>query len=244
MCARATPRAIQAVRVAGEPQGTPEMSVNAPCFCYALGVDMGMSNYPVLYMQDPPVQRNRLTMFFRALLVIPHALWGSLYAIGFFVVVFVAWFAIVFTGRWPAGLYSFAAGYLRFLGRVIAYLYVICDTYPPFDGGEHPEYPVQVMVAPPQATYSRAKAFFRVILAIPIYIVQYVLSLWLFVVAIAIWFCGVFTGRTSPALMEAARMPMAFCMRATAYVYLVTEDWPPFDPGAPPTPAAPAVPVS
>lgn len=53
----------------------------------------------------------------------------------------------------------------------------------------------------------------------------------LFVVAIAIWFIAVITGKTSSGLMEAMRMPMAYYLRANAYFYLVTEDWPPFDPG-------------
>jgi hypothetical protein len=190
-----------------------------------------MHNYPVVYTQDPPEKRNRLTVFFRALMVIPLAIWAFFYGIAFFVVVVIAWFAILFTGRWPGGLYDFAAGFLRYSSRVFAYLYLITDVYPPFDGGEHPEYPVQIVIAPPKAEYSRLKTFFRAILAIPIYIVQYVFSLWLFVVAVAIWFCGVFAGRTSAGLMEAMHMPMAYYIRANAYFYLITEDWPPFDPG-------------
>ena len=202
-----------------------------------------MSNYPVTYTQDPPEKRSRLTVFFRALMVIPLAIWCFFYGIAFLVVVVIAWFAIVFTGRWPAGLYDFAAGFTRFSSRVFAYLYLITDAYPPFDGGEHPEYPVQIAIAPPKDEYSRLKAFFRAILAIPIYIVQYVFSLWLFVVAVAIWFCGVFAGRTSAGLMEAMRMPMAYYIRANTYFCLITEDWPPFDPGpnaaSTPEPVAP-----
>lgn len=192
-----------------------------------------MSDYPVTYKQQPPERRNRLTVFFRGLLVIPHYIWASLYGIAVCVVVLIAWFAIVFTGRWPRGLYDFTAGYLRFLGRLYAYNYLITDTYPPFDGGEHPEYPVQVIIAPPKERYSRVKTGFRFILAIPIIVIQYAFSLWLLVVSIAIWFVAVFTGRTSPELMEAMRMPMAYYVRSTAYLFLLTEDWPPFEPGPP-----------
>lgn len=190
-----------------------------------------MSTYPVVYEQDPPEKRNRLTVFFRAICVIPHFIVGFFYGIAFFLAVVVAWFAIVFTGRWPGGLYDFAAGFLRFSARLYGYLYLITDVYPPFDGAEHPEYPVRLVIPPPKPQYSRLKTFFRAILSIPIYIVQYVFSLWLFVVAIAIWFIAVITGKTSSGLMEAMRMPMAYYLRANAYFYLVTEDWPPFDPG-------------
>ena len=111
---------------------------------------MAMSNYPVTYTQSPPEQRSRLTVFFRFLLVIPHAIVACFYGIAAFVAVVVAWFAIVFTGRWPAALYDFAAGFLRFIGRMTAYMYLVVDVYPPFDGGEHPEYPVQLVIAPPK----------------------------------------------------------------------------------------------
>ncbi len=190
-----------------------------------------MSTYPVVYTQDPPEQRSRLTVFFRLLCVIPHLIWACIYGIAFVVVVVLAWFAIVLTGRWPAGLYAFAAGFLRFTARLYAYMYLITDVYPPFDGAEHPEYPVRFTIAPPKASYSRPKAFFRAILAIPIYLVQYVFSLWLLVVAVALWFVAVITGRTPAGLTEAMRMPMAFYLRANAYFFLVSEDWPPFDPG-------------
>ena len=66
---------------------------------------------------------------------------------------------------------------------------------------------------------------------IPVYVVQYILSIWLFVVAVAIWFVAVIMGTTSPSLTEAMRMPMAYYLRALAYFLLVSEDWPPFDAG-------------
>jgi nitrate reductase NapE component len=205
---------------------------------------MAMSTYPVVYEQEPSEKRNRLTVFFRAICVIPHVVVAFFYGIAFFLTVLVAWFAIIITGRWPAGLYEFAAGFMRFSARLYGYLYLITDVYPPFDTGEHPEYPVRLIIAPPKESYSRLKAFFRVILSIPIYIVQYVFSLWLFVVAIALWIVAVITGRTPTGLTEAMRMPMAFYLRANAYFYLITEDWPPFDPGPgvaqhePPSPIA------
>lgn len=192
---------------------------------------MAMSVYPVTYTQAPPEQRNRLTVFFRLLLVIPHAFVAFFYGVAAFLAAVVAWFAIVITGRWPAALYDFVAGFMRFVGRVTAYLYLVVDDYPPFDGGEHPEYPVALTIAPPQEHYSRVKTFFRIILAIPVYIVQYVFSLWLFVVGVALWVVGVITGKTPPAMTEAMRMPMAYYLRAMTYFLLLTEDWPPFDPG-------------
>ena len=117
-------------------------------------------------------------------MVIPLAIWGFFYGIAFFVVVVIAWFAIVFTGRCQRGCTS----------------------------------------SRPASRASRVAS-------------------WLFVVAVAIWFYGVFAGRRAPGLMEAMRMPMAYYIRANAYFCLITEDWPPFDPGpnaaSAPEPVAP-----
>jgi hypothetical protein len=186
-----------------------------------------MSTYPIGYEQDPPVQRSRLTVFFRFLTVIPHLIWAWLYGVAAGVAEIAAWFAIVFTGRFPAGLYDFAAGYLRYTTRAYAYALLIVDTFPPFDGAEQPEYPVRVRIDPPAPSYSRLKAFFRIILAIPIFVLQYVMEIWLLVVAIGIWFVAVVTGRTSPALTDAMRFPASYYVRSNAYLFLMTDAYPP-----------------
>ncbi|HTN25291.1 MAG TPA: DUF4389 domain-containing protein [Solirubrobacteraceae bacterium] len=186
-----------------------------------------MSAYPVAYQQSPPVERNRLTVFFRVFMLIPHLIWAYLYGIGAFIVTFLAWFALLFTGRYPGGMYDFVAGYLRFITRVYGYGLLITDVYPPFDGGEHPEYPVRLIIGPPQESYNRASVFFRIILLIPVFIVQYAFEIWLFFVAVALWFVAVITGRTSPGLTEAAHFPLSYFARSSAYVYLLTDKFTP-----------------
>ena len=48
-------------------------------------------------------------------------------------VVVVAWFAILFTGRYPRGMFDFVEGVIRWNNRVIAYAWVlVTDRYPPF----------------------------------------------------------------------------------------------------------------
>lgn len=190
-----------------------------------------MSVYPVQYAQHPPEERNRLTVFFRIFMIIPHAIVGFFYVIGAMVCTIVAWFAIVFTGQYPEGLYNFNRGFLRFYQRFFTYWYCVDDEFPPFDGGEHPEYPVVTAIGEPLPEYNRLKTLFRIIIGIPPYIINQILGLWAFVLAIVLWFSAVFTGRTSESLIELMRMPMAYLIRSTAYFMLLTEDWPPFDPG-------------
>jgi len=103
-----------------------------------------MSTYPIAYEQHPPVERDRLTVFFRGLMCIPHAIVSWFYGIGLFVVEVAAWVTILCTGRFPQGMYDFVVGYLRFYTRYCAYALLIVDDFPPFDGGEHPGYPVRV----------------------------------------------------------------------------------------------------
>ena len=49
-------------------------------------------------------------------------------------VVIVAWFALVFTGRYPRGMYDFVAGFLHYETRVFGYGCLLTDQYPPFSG--------------------------------------------------------------------------------------------------------------
>lgn len=76
--------------------------------------------------------RNRLTTFFRLLLAIPHVVVMFFVFIGVAVAFVIAFFAVLFTGRWPAGLRDFVVGALRWNLRLNAYLFLLTDEYPPF----------------------------------------------------------------------------------------------------------------
>ena len=81
------------------------------------------------------------------------------------IVVVIAWFAIVITGRYPQGLYDFEAGWVRFLARFTAYVALLCDPYPSFGGSDDPSYPVRMSFDGPLERYSRLKTGFRILLA-------------------------------------------------------------------------------
>ena len=89
--------------------------------------------HPVDIAVEPATEnRNRLTTAFRIILVIPQLFLVWLLGIGWGFASIVAWFAIPFTGRYPAGLYQFSVGVLRWTTRVEAYLLLLHDEYPPF----------------------------------------------------------------------------------------------------------------
>jgi hypothetical protein len=83
----------------------------------------------------PDAQRdlNRWLPLVKWLLAIPHYIVLLFLDIAALVVVIVAWFAILFTGRYPRGMFEFVEGVIRWHNRVIAYAWVLTtDRYPPF----------------------------------------------------------------------------------------------------------------
>jgi Domain of unknown function (DUF4389) len=185
-------------------------------------------SYPVTFQADYTDRRNRLTAFFRLILAIPVAIVLYVYAIVAGVAVLFAWFAIVFTGRYPRGLYDFVAGFLRFVTRVTAYSALLCDPYPPFNGAPADSYPVRMGFAGPLEHYSRLKTFFRLILAIPLLVLRYVMGLLLEIGAIGAWVVILFTGRMPRGLFDVMVLANSYTARSDAYLLLLSETYPPF----------------
>src|ERR1039457_4309764 len=76
---------------------------------------------------------NRWLPLVKWLLAIPHYIVLVFLDIAAFVLVIVAWFAILFTGRYPRGMFDFVQGVIRWNNRVIAYAAtLVTDQYPPF----------------------------------------------------------------------------------------------------------------
>ena len=92
----------------------------------------GEASYPAGLDVVAPIGRDRTSVGFRLILALPHILLLCLLVLGWVIVTVVAWFVIVFTGRYPEGLEPFALGCLRWLIRVEAYALLLVDEYPPF----------------------------------------------------------------------------------------------------------------
>jgi hypothetical protein len=185
--------------------------------------------YPISYEADAALEgRNRLTSFFRYIVSIPWLIVAYIYGIVAEIAAIVAWFAIVFTGRYPEGIYNFNAGYLRMYSRTYSFMHLMSDEWPPFGGDETPDYPIRIGVAPPLDQYSRLKTGFRLILGIPVMLLAIVQSLILYVCAIIAWFAILFTGKLPEGLYNPMRSALAYLTRSSGYFLLLTEDWPPF----------------
>jgi hypothetical protein len=77
--------------------------------------------------------RNRLTVGFRFLLVIPQVLVLAVLEIASAVMTVIAFFVVIFTGRWPEGMRTFVLNVVRWYLRVETYYLLLTDEYPPFE---------------------------------------------------------------------------------------------------------------
>jgi hypothetical protein len=91
------------------------------------------SSYPIRSDYDHEADhRNRATVFFRLILLVPAIIVLYIVMLGASVAYFIAWFAVLFTGRMPEGIRGFLIGVGRWGNRVQAYARLLTDQYPPF----------------------------------------------------------------------------------------------------------------
>jgi hypothetical protein len=182
----------------------------------------------VAFYVDHQEQRDRLTSFFRMITAIPPMIWVAIWGVGAAFVMMFAWFAVVFTAKFPPGLYDFLVRYNRYYAKVSAYMYLATDKYPGYSGDPNVPYAAHLLIGPPKATYSRVMAFFRLIIYIPFGIVVYVLTYGYQLAAVAAWFMILFTGKQPKGLQDVLTYCLGFCIRTQIWLMLLTEDWPKF----------------
>jgi len=186
------------------------------------------SEYPVQFEVDPPASQNRLSILFRWLLVIPHVIVVNFLGLAAGVVITFAWFTILFAGRFPAGMLRFTIGFSRWAARANAYGTLLTDRYPPFSMDDEPDYPVRLTVQEQTTGRNRLTTFFRCILLIPHEIVLSLLSIPLVFVALVAWVAGVVLGRVPEGLHNFLAGYTRWTERASAYGYLLVDEYPPF----------------
>jgi hypothetical protein len=182
--------------------------------------------YPISFDADYAVERNRLTTFFRLLVAIPWILWAYIYGIAALVVVIIAWFAVLFTKRYPGGMYNFVAGFLRFQTRVAGFIALLTDELPPFGGGPRDDYPIRVDIAPPQPEYRRSRTFFKSVLVFPQQVLAYGALGLAYGAAFITWWRVLFTGKQSITMHDPLKLGLAYFVRTSGFAYLLTEAHP------------------
>lgn len=178
---------------------------------------------PVEVVFPPPTRQNRLTIFFRVLLVIPQFILLFFFGIAAFVAVIIGWFAALVLGYLPAGLDRFLGGYIQYQLRVSSYLYLLTGAWPPFDANT-PAYPVHVVRS--TQPLNRWAVLFRLILAVPVGIVAGAVGSGMGILSFIAWVCAVVLGRLPLPFHLGFSAIVRYQTRYLAYVMLLTPTWP------------------
>ena len=205
--------------------------------------------YPVNLIVQPALRnRNRLTTFFRCFLAIPHLIlvggaalgigsgmngggrWsiggeGGFFGVVAFFLAVVSWFTIVIGGMHIVGIREFTHFYMRWRARAITYLMLFRDEYPPFGDDA---YPASIEIVDAPEPRDRLTVAFRILLAIPHFIVlAFVMFGWC-VTTILAWFAIVLTGDYPQGLWDFGVGTMQWMLRVEAYMLLLVDEYPPF----------------
>ncbi|MER6972851.1 DUF4389 domain-containing protein [Nocardioides sp. NPDC000445] len=205
------------------------------------------------------------------LLLIPHYVVLFFLWIAFAVLSVVAWFAILFTARYPRAIFDFNLGVLRWAWRVDFYGYSALgtDAYPPFTLEDVPDYPARLHIAYPEQLSRGLVLVKSWLLALPhLMVLAFFLGGGLYVtqasddpqtwtwargiVGLLVLFAGVvmlFGRRYPQGIFDLVLGMDRWALRVAAYVFLMTDTYPPFrldqggsDPAGPvlPEPSSPA----
>ena len=182
--------------------------------------------YPLRFDVEYPEKLSRWLIFVKWLLAIPHLLIVG--ALGYVVevIILIAWFAILFTGRYPRGLFDFVVNVYRWQANVSAYAGLFRDEYPPFSW-EPGKYPVSYEVDYPEQL-SRWLIFVKWLLAIPHIIVLGLLFIVAFVAWVIAWFAILFTGRFPRGLFNFLVGVVRWNYRLNLYTNFLRDEYPPF----------------
>ena len=184
------------------------------------------SSYPLSYDVEYPEELSRWLIFVKGLLAIPHLI--ILYALGIAVnvVTIIAWFAILFTKRYPRGMFKFVVNVNRWSANVNAYLFLLRDEYPPFSW-EPDEYSVTYDVEYPEEL-SRWLIFIKWLLVIPHIIIVALLFIVALLALIGAWFSILFTKKFPESWFNFIVGVFRWNARVTAYTSLMRDEYPPF----------------
>jgi hypothetical protein len=187
------------------------------------------ARHPIRLVVNDDLQRNRLTVFFRLILAIPHLIWVTLWGVIAILAYIVNWFATLFMGRSPEGLHNFLATFLRYSTHVRSYLLLVADPFPGF-AGRPGSYPIDVEIEGPEPQ-NRLTVFFRWILAIPALLLTYLLGQLNQLLAVFSWFIALVLGRVPEGLRNFAVLAIRIETQTYGYLMLLTSRYPSFNVG-------------
>ena len=213
-------------------------------------MDTNARPYPLRLTGELAPTLSRGLWLVKWLLAIPHYVILLFLWLAFAVVSVIAFFAILFTGRYPVGLFTFNVGVLRWSWRVGFYSYgaLGTDRYPPFTLKDVPDYPARLEVDYP-ASLSRGLVLVKWwLLALPQYLIIGVFTgaafggynqvnhgdAWLYgsgLIGLVVLIAGIvllFADHYPRGLFDFALGMNRWVFRVAAYTGLMTDAYPPF----------------
>lgn len=193
--------------------------------------------YPVSVRGELTEPPSNALWLIKWLLAIPHYIILSFLLIAFLVAWVIAFFAILFTGKYPKGLFDFNVGVLRWSWRVGFYSYqaLATDKYPPFTLESVDDYPADLEVVYPEYLSQGLVLVKWWLLAIPHYIIVGLfqgggegggglVSILAIIAAIIL----LFTGKYNKDIFDLVIGMNRWSYRVAGYVFLMTDEYPPF----------------
>ena len=197
-----------------------------------------MSNQIQTLIQVELEDRNRLTAFFRLIIVLPVAIYVSAFALNSYssedwalvvggLVVLPTMLALVFRGIYPSYVLAFNHALISLETRVNAYVLLLTDDYPSIEENDI------VKITFPEvgngAQLSRVKPLFKWFLAIPLYVMGIIYLFYGLFLTVFAWFTILFSGKYPVWCADAVVGILAFFNRVYGYAFiLVTDEYPSF----------------
>ena len=193
-------------------QSAPIVELDTPRAKVMVGIDL------------TPPRQNRLSVLFRLVLVLPLAFVLVLYAIAAEIVLFLSWFAALFTGRVPDSFHDFLTNYQRFSANVAAYEFLLTPKWPGINFA--PSADEQVSLEIPNEKQNRLSIFFRGLLSFPAVVISMLWNLAHVVLTFVMWLCILVKGRAPRSLHQYGALWLRYAIRFGAYNFLLTSAQP------------------
>jgi hypothetical protein len=172
---------------------------------------------------DGPERLSRLLLFVKWFLCLPLLFWLGIYRAAALVVAFVAFLAILITGRYPPGLFNFARGYVASHYRVYSYSPLLLSDE--WTAGQR--HPLDFQMAPAE----RQSRLLLVFVKLPMMVLGAFFGIatvgtWILtLLAFPMWFAILFTGRYPHPARRFAMSVLQWSARVTAWQFFMSDDW-------------------
>jgi hypothetical protein len=176
------------------------------------------------------LKRGRLAVLFRTLLLVPHSVVLSVWAVWVALVLPVSWLVALLAGRVPSRLHGWLAAFFRYQGQVTAWFGLLSAHYPdPQRTRQHPF----AIDTPEPGRQRRLVTLLRVPLAMPALVLSSVFSVLSTGVSVGAWLVALPLGRTTAGLQELGSFCLRYQLETQAYVLLLTSAYPRLTPPPP-----------